>query len=1423
MAPRKTRASSTTTTKRQAAAPRRRCQAATAPSTTSKTNPGTVDSDSAIPTQISSPSRILDNIESDSPKTTTGILSGRFLSQAKSTDQSALSKRLQLTWTTLQQLPNKQQRRDDAIIGDAQVAEQLNLVAAELVQHPIIEHQDPTVRSLVACCVVELLRVASPESPFCSDEALYRVFQLLLEQLRALATASTTTYYLYVLESLATVKSCALAVGCHFTMDKDEDEVLVQLVQALFTTIQRGHSLKIAHLMLSILVTCIEEAGAVEQPLLDTILSQLVSQAEAEERAGDVDDEAGGGSDAGGWSSCRLARELIQRTSDVLQNPLSTCLNSLLIDTTGQVLDSQKTAELKEHLDTLIYDVHTINPSLLLYVLPNVCLKLQADDVATRSGAVALMGKLFASPHADYGHQYMKNFCEFLGRFRDASKQIRMQMIQVCVTIWERKTDLASLLEKEFMLRLSDPEWEVRQLVVHELCDFAANRLGMISEMCLRAVAERMKDKKVTLRKETMTGLSQVYSTHISAYWELDEAEEKGVLSLSHHNVSAIDVKKLGWIPDYVLKCYAYPQQELKLRVIQLLDDFLLPKALSERARANGLLYIFQALDPTSREALRRIFRERAKCQKVCRHFVEFKVQQRQKERPTETENGALRENATQQLRKGLAPLFSDINGLDKLLDRLSTWKDHSVLKHLGVLCDYSKSQQEMRHARDQLVRCVGSKTPLGELLKKVCRKLSLLTLNRASVAALLDFLIAKEGRLSKEHRSVVDLIVMTSSELPELFAPFIHSKVPAILTQSKDDPIESESDEEDIVSKDPRVILGALHVLASYPHHRVVAPDGDDAPAADEERNMPSAALVDQLHSFCLGDSNVEAQKFNNAKESRAAELAASVLSRFNEGKDDLAGLVSKLCSKERIGCADNSGAAAALQSLGVFAKRCSYVFSEDGPLFLRLWTHLLNDLIGKGNQSSAPATPGSKARNHKGSRLPAIKLTEVRSLAIKVAVNLIVYCGPVRDSSTWLDEGVQLIKLLFGILHSDGTAYASAPSSCAKLRAAASCGLMKVMRIRQLEASMSVSEWHLLGFTMQDSNEDVRRKFLKKLTSHLIKHSVQHLHKYLSYLALAATDSNTGLKKVARNLLKVGVERMRRAFDAASVRESDEFSSPGQTGNDVRSMSALMVPEYALPYVIHLLAHHPAYPVKLVETTPSYTVMQSDQWSDQQTYLGFFLDGLVSANAAAADNIAFLLQILTKLSQCHDVSNPDDINIYPLLDSAVTLLKKKIKKQSNLKPFPGRIYLPKHLFSPGRPSTLATPGGRKEPEAPESLETTKAPRGPRLSTSLSPIKAMDIAAHFIKINSPCESSLLQSTVKKRKRQLLEADGSYSDAEEAKNDAEGARKLPTASSRRQSLLGSDRPRKRTYADDSSEIGAESDAHIGIQSHLAAN
>jgi hypothetical protein len=72
---------------------------------------------------------------------------------------------------------------------------------------------------------------------------------------------------------------------------------------------------------------------------------------------------------------------------------------------------------------------------------------------------------------------------------------------------------------------------------------------------------------------------------------------------------------KLSWVPAEVIKCYAYKAAEMRVRVLQLVDDILLPARESDRVRAAGLCSIWHQLDELSKRGLRAMLDSRKQCQ----------------------------------------------------------------------------------------------------------------------------------------------------------------------------------------------------------------------------------------------------------------------------------------------------------------------------------------------------------------------------------------------------------------------------------------------------------------------------------------------------------------------------------------------------------------------------------------------------------------------------------------------------------------------------------------------------------------------------------------------------------------------------------------------------------------------------------------
>ena len=739
------------------------------------------------------------------------VLRGKFIEEASSVNE--IVNRLNQVHEKLKQVPNQ----------SSEHAEELKSICTELTRERILESTEKKIRLIASCCLLDILRIYAPDVPF-SDPELYEIFRMVISQLKGLAvsTCAANEQYFYILESLAQVKSCILIIGLDQHVDRDDDQhivLLVQLFSCLFSSLQDDHSVQVESHMLTIMQACVVESDNISTELLECILEQLLN---SKARA------------------YHLSRELIRTTSEVVQGPLSRYFNQLLVDNSSEASRS----EVSEHLHDLIYEIHKIQPSLLLYVLPNVCLQLQVDDFNVRHDAVALLGRLFASSHAEYGNDYMKNFREFLGRFKDQNKDIRVQMIQVCSIILGRKPELRASILKEIRQRLVDPEWEVRSRAVNEICDLAVTNLDFVDRETLIDAGERMKDKKQCIRKEAMTGLAQLYAAHVSNKWTDTEAPEC--------------CSKLKWIPSILLKCYAYPELELKLRVLQLLDDIVLPKQQSQETRMTGLIDIVASLD--SLEPLNRIFADRQLCQKKVEAYL----------------------NAREDQEKmvAVADLFPQMDSL-LAMKQLTQVKDMNVFKSLATIVNPSAKADDIKHAKTQVLKSVGSKTRLGLFLKALYRKTAMLTITVDSIPFL----------LSSNRPGAFVLMETTARAFPMLFLDHLSDLTDLI-----------EDENASVVALKAMSHLAKCKVLTSCP-----------------------SDVIDLLKEKCL-EGTVEEAKF-------AAETLSLMTSDFQD-------LCTKLSSSDAFSL-DNPNVETVLQAIQTIGKYSPLSLKDSANTILQALYH--------------------------------------------------------------------------------------------------------------------------------------------------------------------------------------------------------------------------------------------------------------------------------------------------------------------------------------------------------------------------------------------------------------------------------------------------------------------------------------------------
>lgn len=316
---------------------------------------------------------------------------------------------------------------------------ELNIIAAQLVSDRIIRHADREVRLLSSCCICDILRVYAPEAPY-NEEELVKIFEVLSTMLRLLGSydvsSSLGQLSVYILTSLSTVNSCVVLIYLVRSNVPSAVDQLHSLFESIIMSVNGSHSDSILGHMCSIVQACIEEAaGQLDTSLLEMLLVPLLPAQKQENMA-----------------AYALCQSIIHRCAINLQQPLNSVVSQLLMDSAaadeGNAAGSD-TSELLPDIYPLIYELHKIHHDLMLRIIPTLCLQLHTECEVTRLKAVKLLGRLFASPAANYGEEYRSSFDDYRGRFVDRSVDIRREMVECAELIMKRKPLLTSSMEGE--------------------------------------------------------------------------------------------------------------------------------------------------------------------------------------------------------------------------------------------------------------------------------------------------------------------------------------------------------------------------------------------------------------------------------------------------------------------------------------------------------------------------------------------------------------------------------------------------------------------------------------------------------------------------------------------------------------------------------------------------------------------------------------------------------------------------------------------------------------------------------------------------------------------------------------------------------------------------------------------------------------
>ena len=269
-------------------------------------------------------------------------------------------------------------------------------------------------------------------------------------------------------------------------------------------------------------------------------------------------------------------------------------------------------------------------------------------------------------------------------------------------------------------------------------------------------------------------------------------------------------------------------------------------------------------------------------------------------------------------------------------------------------------------------------------------------------------------------------------------------------------------------------------------------------------------------------------------------------------------------------------------------------------------------------------------KKKNNNNNNEPSSEC-ETKILSIKLLVHYL--------KSTEEEEDLGIVLLLFKIIKNSGEIASDENTSeidKGYLTVTAANGILTLCMLPYYEKIISPDQFQLLSYVIQHPLSFVRSSFAKKL--HKVLNTFKVPIRFLSIFSLCATDTDKStlitIKQYFNNSIK-----LRR--DYYKNHESDISNKP--------TLLTTFLPDYSLPYVIYLIAHHKLFDKDKNNNTPKYDI--------PSRYLVFYLEHL-NFNT---NNYIYLINLLHGISLTKDKSNNSSLNIQILCEIGTKYLMKK------------------------------------------------------------------------------------------------------------------------------------------------------------------
>ncbi|UYV72676.1 PDS5A [Cordylochernes scorpioides] len=1101
-----------------------------------------------------------------------------------------------------------------------------------------LEHPNKDVRLLVACCIADIFRVFAPEAPYKDVDILKSIFLFFVEQLQGLEDPKSPIFkrYFYLLENLSWVKSFNLCLEL-----EENQQIFCQLFNLIFGIISDDHASKVKAFMLDLLSPLIAEADVISQELLDLVLIQIIEPRKTQNKHAYI-----------------LARDLIKRGASNLEPYIQAFFSNILILNKGTI------SPLTPRVYDLVYELNFLCPTIMSTVLPQLEFKLKSNQEKERLDVTKLLARMFSDKDSDLATQNNLLWKCFLGRFNDIGVRVRTRCVQYSMHFLLNHPELRGDIIDQLRLRQHDPEENVRYEVVMAIISAAKKDFSAVNDVLLNFVKERTLDKKFKIRKEALLGLAYLYKQH---------AESKDLPESTRDCIS--------WIKDKILHVYYQTALEDRMLVERILHTCLIPHQSPLEERMQKLYHLFATVDDNAVKAFIELLKSQNMVRSQFRAIVEYLQQPRTEER---SKNINLKIHL---LSKNLAQNLRTAEYTRRFVSSLD--QNARLLSHMEVVVMGAASCGEIERSVKELLKTLGLPVQTNTYymtLKQLFERMAPAMMDEAGIRLLLtlvrDSLLGSgdmDVRLGLYHTPSylrgLQLIHVLSTIYPETFrGEEVYNELVNFLKCSDetaaDLTIQILTSVGSVVEKShPNLLMRLLPILQNFVENGTTKQAKHsvaclNAVAPNKERMFGQVLDVSSSHI----STKIEFKKYWLILDCN--KIYYLLIQYFNGP------IVHLLQALEAAPPPGQPVLRTAVVSIGHIAYHCPELFGSTIKSIVS--KVIVKDLLmadqDSPRESESMWGPADMLPEETRVKIQGIKLMARWLLGQKTATNsalstLRLLCTILRHHGDLMERGhvsemekswlrLTAALTMLKICQDPGYADIISPDQFQQLAQVLNLGL----RTFEVWVAITAPGMYQLGLggILQMSATRCGRSSGPSSTNTWCLSACPL--EFMAILALGALEKARDLKGQLKHYLLANINR-RKDFIKQHTAPLTQAAKLYNT-----------LPDYVVPYMIHLLAHHPS--LRQHDDVEPLMKLKDCLW--------FILEPLITKN----DNysFSFFKKLIENIKQSKDRQNPDDVvannKLYAVCDLALGLI---LSKTTNFvyKDFPVEPVVPTKLFT--------------------------------------------------------------------------------------------------------------------------------------------